>query len=217
MPTPPAPFAIDFQNGLDLIGGTRTVNVDSTNAVVEAIISGALTNSSATAAVFTKTGQGVLSLTGINNAGTNGALTTTVSAGTLSLPNLTTAVPGINGDTTSRSLTVLANAGVVVPGSTDATALLGRLNSASAGVVALSANSSAAFDFSNPALSNVYLGAFSSPAGTPVYYSGTITPNGDGLQIRQRERQRRPARRLARPPRPSRWPRTFSSSTAPTC
>ena len=31
----------------------------------------------------------------------------------------------------------------------------------------------------DPALANIYLGAFSNPGGAPIYYNGTITPNNN--------------------------------------
>jgi len=171
-------FGITFQNGIDLNGASRTIQVDNTNAPIEAIISGNLSNTSGTAAVLNKSGAGALQLTGTNNAGT-GALTTTVTGGYLVLGNMTTAVPGAGGDTSSRSITILANGGVVLQGATDLSPLLNRITSASTGVVALDTSSSVNVDFSDPTYANIYLGAYSNPGGTPIYYSGTITPNSN--------------------------------------
>ncbi len=64
-------------------------------------------------------------------------------------------------------------------GATDLSPLLSRLNTASTGVVAFDTSSSTAVDLSDPALANVYIGAFSTPGGTPIYYNGTITPGSN--------------------------------------
>ena len=58
---------------------------------------------------------------------------------------------------------------------------MSRINSASTGVVLFDTSNSASVDFSvDPALANIYLGAFSNPGGTPIYYNGTITLNNIG-------------------------------------
>ncbi len=74
-----------FQNPIDFNGGARTVAVDNGSAVIEAELSGTLSNSSATPSTFTKSGTGVLLLSGTNN--TQGVVNTTTSGGTLLLPN----------------------------------------------------------------------------------------------------------------------------------
>ncbi len=58
-----ATAALDFQNGLDLNGGHRTIRVDANSASV----SGLVRNSSATAAGLVKTGAGSLRLTQANS------------------------------------------------------------------------------------------------------------------------------------------------------
>lgn len=58
-----ATAALDFQNGLDLNGGHRTIRVDANSASV----SGLIRNSSATAAGLVKTGSGSLRLTQANS------------------------------------------------------------------------------------------------------------------------------------------------------
>jgi autotransporter-associated beta strand protein len=172
---------VTFMNPIDLNGSTaRTVQVDNGNAVIEAEISGAIVNNEGGTATFTKTGQGALLLSGTNNA--TGLINTAVNAGFLVLPNLTTAVPGSAG---GRTITVGANAAVVQSGATDLSGLLGRINAASTGVVAFDTSGSVSVDMSNAALANVYLGAFSSPGGTPIYYNGTITPNSNTYKFAQ--------------------------------
>src|SRR5690606_28781935 len=70
-----ATAALDFQNGLDLNGGQRTIRVDANSATV----SGLIRNSFATAARRVKTGSGSLRLTQANSF--DGGVT--VAGGTL--------------------------------------------------------------------------------------------------------------------------------------
>lgn len=74
-----------FTNDIDLAGGNRTIQVDdnSSSAADFAVLSGVISNSSATAATLTKTGAGLLILTGNNTF--NG--TTTIYNGALQLGN----------------------------------------------------------------------------------------------------------------------------------
>jgi autotransporter-associated beta strand protein len=98
---------LDFQNGIDLNGTTRTIAVNKTSVGTGyAQISGVITNSSGTAGLV-KTGPGVLNLTAANKY--NGI--TTVSNGVLRLSNAN-ALPGGIGVTGGSNNLVLAG-GVV--------------------------------------------------------------------------------------------------------
>jgi autotransporter-associated beta strand protein len=77
-----ATHTLTFQNPTDLNGSTRTVEVPNGSATVDAVISGAIGQSSGSHG-FTKTGTGTLQLTAANTY----TGTTTVSAGNLQLGN----------------------------------------------------------------------------------------------------------------------------------
>jgi autotransporter-associated beta strand protein len=79
---------LDFQNGIDLNGATRTIQVNKTsNLTSGATVSGVIKNSNlTTAAGLTKTGPGKLTLSAVNIY--NGD--TTVNSGTLQLNNVNT-------------------------------------------------------------------------------------------------------------------------------
>ncbi len=168
-----ATAAINLQNGLDLNGVARTVQVDKATAttvsVYPGIISGTI-NNSGTTATFTKTSGGALELSSTVQG--TGTVNVTLSAGWLAFTNGTTAVPGAAN--TGRVITVPVNLGVVLVGASDPT-ILSRIVTTSAGSLSLDTSSSTAFDFSAQT-GGFMLGAFSSPGGTPVYYSGAITP-----------------------------------------
>lgn len=89
---------VELQNGLDFNGTSRTIQVDG-DAVINARISGNLINSAGSPAGFTKSGAGVLELTGINTY--NGG--TTISAGVLR----------ISGSGLSPSSNVALNGGIL--------------------------------------------------------------------------------------------------------
>jgi fibronectin-binding autotransporter adhesin len=170
-----ATAAISFQNGLDLNGAARTVEVDRPTAAgaigaYQANITSAIINSSGTAATFTKTSNGALELSS-STQGT-GTVNVTVSAGYLGFTNATTAVPGAG---SGRTVTVNVNAGVVLVGAADPTPLMSRIVQTSAGSISLDTSSSAAINFTG-FTSGLTLGTFSSPGGTPIYFNGTITP-----------------------------------------
>lgn len=87
--------ALDFQNGLDLNGGNRTISVQASSAT----ISGQITNTGATGAEgLIKTGAGTLVMDRINNY----AGTTTLTAGFLQVGNdlaMGTSTVALNGGT----------------------------------------------------------------------------------------------------------------------
>ncbi len=118
-----------------------------------------------------------------------GALTTTVTGGYLVLPNITTAVPGAGGDTTSRSITVLANGAVVLPGATDLSPLLSRLTLASAGVVALDTSSSVNVGLQRSDLRECLSGRFQQPGRDARLLQRHDHPRRQYLQIRQCHRR----------------------------
>lgn len=91
---------ITFANAVNLNGATRTITVNASTAIV----SGNLTNSTGTAGL-TKTGAGILSLTGTNSY--NGD--TTISAGTL------------RGNVASLPGAIVNNAALIFDQATDAT------------------------------------------------------------------------------------------------
>ena len=172
--------SIDFQNPINLGGAVRTIDVSNgiqnNSTGVDAILSGALTNTSGGG--LTKTGAGVLKLTANNAAGTAATTATTVSAGFLVLGNSgasdLTALPGSG---SNRTLTVSAGAAAVLTGQSDPINLLARTVLSSTGAVALDTSSSATIDLS--AFTALGLGAYSDIGGTPVYFSGTILPNSN--------------------------------------
>ena len=173
--------SIDFQNPINLGAVVRTIDVSNgiqnNSTGVDAILSGALTDSSGGG--LTKTGAGVLKLTANNAAGTAATTATTVSGGFLVLANSgvsdLSALPGSG--STNRTLTISAGAAAVLTGQSDPTNLLARTVLTSAGGVALDTSSSATIDLS--AFSSLGLGAYSDIGGTPVYFSGTILPNSN--------------------------------------
>jgi fibronectin-binding autotransporter adhesin len=118
----------------------------------------------------TKTGIGVWTLSGSNTY--SGA--TTISNGVLLL-STTAAVTG----TAARPYTVNA-AGVLAAGFSLDETFLGRVATASAGVLAITDNSSTDVDFSTAGLTAASLGAFGT--GTQAY-TGTLTPNGTTYRI----------------------------------
>ncbi|MEQ1850770.1 MAG: autotransporter-associated beta strand repeat-containing protein [Chthoniobacteraceae bacterium] len=103
---------VEFRNGLDLNGGTRTIQVDdNVNTASDfATVSGVISNSSGSAGNFSKTGGGMLQLLGPNTY--NG--TTNLTGGTLvvtSLGNSATASgtsigTSTGANTAARALTV---------------------------------------------------------------------------------------------------------------
>jgi autotransporter-associated beta strand protein len=139
------------------IAGTPTLTVNNTTTFANAITA---------AGVFTKAGTGTLIL----NADNSAAAGATVTAGLLRIDQVA-AVPSATG----RTLTVSAG-GTVAPTFALNTAFLDRVDTASAGVIALGINSGNDLDFS--ALTAARLGATGA-----FNYSGTITPNGTTYRL----------------------------------
>ncbi|MGC3968977.1 MAG: autotransporter-associated beta strand repeat-containing protein [Pirellulales bacterium] len=176
---------IDFQNSIALGGAARTIDVsDGTQAAatmgVDVTLSGNLTTSAA-AGGLTKTGTGVLRLTGDNTTGSHADSPTVVSGGYLIFGGTTPMNAILGSGATNRTITIAAAGGVVVTGLTNLQPLLDRLNAASAGSVLLDTSvtsTSAVINLNNPALASVGIGAYSDQGGTPIYYAGSIIPNG---------------------------------------
>jgi autotransporter-associated beta strand protein len=118
-----ATHTVDFQNPVDLNGGTRTVTVNdgngTTNALIDAVMSGGIVNSTGTGA-FTKNGGGTLSLTA---AGTYTGQT--YANGGVLLLNHANALPGGLGTTGGTSNLRLGGNGLVGLGTGDFTRELG--------------------------------------------------------------------------------------------
>jgi len=114
---------VDFQNPVDLNGGTRTVTVNdgngTTNALIDAVMSGGIINSTGTGAL-TKNGGGTLSLT----AASTYAGQTYANGGVLLL-NHTNALPGGVGTTGGTSNLRIGGNGLVGLGTGDFTRALG--------------------------------------------------------------------------------------------
>ncbi|MFM2165790.1 MAG: hypothetical protein RIS79_161, partial [Verrucomicrobiota bacterium] len=114
---------LDFQNPVDLNGGTRTVTVNdgngTTNALIDAVMSGGIINSTGTGAL-TKNGSGTLSLTA---AGTYTGQT--YANGGVLLLNHANALPGGVGTTGGTSNLRIGGNGLVGLGTGDFTRALG--------------------------------------------------------------------------------------------
>ena len=124
---------LDFQNAIDLNGGSRTVFVGSNVAT----ISGAISNGTGTGSL-TKTGIGSLTLTNANtyngattiqgnNLFTGGGTTTNAAAGTIILS-------GASGTITTTSALNLSNGGILRMVNTNAENTVDRLNNAAVAV-----------------------------------------------------------------------------------
>ena len=184
----PEAGAIDFQNSLTLGNVARIVDVqDNTQSAatsgLDAILSGNLTTSGAVGGL-TKTGAGVLRLTGDNTTETNASSPTLVSAGYLIFANATNPLNSILGSgATNRTVTANTSsvvlAGATPGGTVDFQSLLNRLATASTGSALLDTSSfSTLASINMSAFGTLTLGAYSDQGGTPIYYGGTITPNG---------------------------------------
>lgn len=165
---------VDFQNPIDLNGGTRTIDVADNGSQLEAILSGAISSSSA-GGVLNKTGAGNLRLNGDSSSSTD---TTIITVASYLIFGSTSAVPGASG----AVVTVNSGSAIVLAGSTDPlTAIGSRIVTTSAGSIALDVDSSVNLDFSS--FSALSLGAYNSTMGQPVIYTGIITPNGTTYRI----------------------------------
>ncbi len=170
--------AVNFQNGIDLGSVMRTIEVFSANdkhgnTPYDAILSGNLTSTAGGG--FTKTGSGVLVLTGTNSALPT---TVTVTAGTLIFGSASS-IPGSGANVTLPTVAG-GNSAVGVAGDTNPIATLGSRianPSIATSAVTLGASSSANLDFTSFPNMRLAAYAFGLPAKA-ITYSGTITPAG---------------------------------------
>ncbi|CAN5128066.1 hypothetical protein BH11PLA2_BH11PLA2_24510 [soil metagenome] len=165
-----------FSGTTTISAGTLQLGSGSTNGTVSGPIinnsilavnrSNGFTLSSAISGsgALTKLGVGTLTLSGINSF--SGA--TTISVGAI-LFNAATAL----GNGSAGSMTIASGAYASANYALDQ-AFLSRINSSSAGAVALNVASANALDFNTPGLTGVSLGATAN-----VTYSGAITPAGN--------------------------------------
>jgi autotransporter-associated beta strand protein len=184
---------IDFQNAIALGTAVRTIEAeralgtttDRSSAILEGIISGAIT--SGAGGGLAKEGTGTIMLTGANSSGT---ATVAVNAGALYFGS-TGAIPG-TGTNITLSTTVNGNAAIGVAGDTNPTATFaGRIANAgtSTATFLLGADSSAALDFSSYPNMRLAALAFQNASTTPiplataVTFTGSITPAGGAYRF----------------------------------
>lgn len=121
--TQDATHTVDFQNPVDLNGGTRTVTVNdgngTINALIDAVMSGGIINSTGTGAL-TKNGSGTLSLTAASTYTGQ-----TLANGGVLLLNHANALPGGIGTTGGTSNLRINGNGLVGLGTGDFTRALG--------------------------------------------------------------------------------------------
>jgi autotransporter-associated beta strand protein len=162
---------VDFQNPVDLNGGTRTVTVNdgngTTNALIDAVMSGGIINSTGTGAL-TKNGSGTLSLTA---AGTYTGQT--YANGGVLLLNHANALPGGIGATGGTSNLRIGGNGLVGLGTGDFTRALGT------GVTQVQWTGAGGFAAYN-ADRVVNLGG---AGATVTWGTGSFVPNGSSLYL----------------------------------
>ena len=181
----PSIGAVNFLNGIDFGSATtRTIDVEnssyafntsgvaSNNAAYDAQISGSLL--STVSGGFTKTGTGVLWLSG-NNSSFLGNIT--VANGTV-LFGSTSALPGSLTLTQNTSLTAGAVGGAVLQGATNFNSLYAITSTSSAGELMLDTSSSENINFNAAGFSNARFGAFGN-----VLYNGQFTPGTAGAYL----------------------------------
>jgi autotransporter-associated beta strand protein len=144
---------------------TNTLTVGGNNT--STVFTGNMTVAGGTGGALVKTGTGTLELTG-TSAHTGG---TTISQGTLAFSQASGIGTGL--------LTVNSGATAAVGYALDQ-ALLNRITSGSAGVVALAANSGNTLDFSS---SGANLSALSLGATGNYTFSGNLTPHGTAYRL----------------------------------
>jgi autotransporter-associated beta strand protein len=165
---------VNFQNPIDLAGGSRTIDVLDNGGQSEAILSGLV--SGTVGSILNKTGLGNLTLTADNSSSTNVAVIVASGGGAVIFQNAN-AVPGTTGATVT-----ITGGSVVLTGSTNPLAAIGsRIVATSAGAIALDTNSSATLDFSS--FSALTLGAFNPTMGQPVIFTGSINPNSNTYRL----------------------------------
>ena len=170
---------LTFDNALDLNGADRTVEVNRGNySNVRAIISSPISNSSGTAAGFTKTGEGMLNLTSDSSAW-DGA--TMVGAGVLDFGdiNINSNIGGGSG----RNITVAEGAGVRFNALSNA--ILSRFVETTGEISVMSGTTSNDFDFSGGTgakLPNAFLGNWAGN-GAKMTYGGILTPASDNYRL----------------------------------
>ncbi|MEK0447510.1 MAG: hypothetical protein RLZZ399_2831, partial [Verrucomicrobiota bacterium] len=177
--------SVVFQNPIVMGGAVRTIQVGDGAAVVDAQLTGLLSFS--TGGGLSKTGAGSLLLPSGSNNGSG--VTTAVSAGLLLLPDMT-ALPGSDA---GRTLTLTSSGGASLLGAVDPAPLLARIATASTGVLALDATvstptNSFAVSLDMSSFTGLSLGAHSANTtnntmGNPVYFSGTILPQGSTYRL----------------------------------
>jgi autotransporter-associated beta strand protein len=169
-------FASNHDETVNNIGGAGTIDTAAGlvtapvtltfGTAANATFSGTIKNTGA-ALNLVKNGTGTQVLSGANTY----TGTTTVSAGVLQFNS-----PGSLGATTA-AMTINSGAAAAAGYAIDQT-FLTRVNPASAGVVALAADSGGNLDFGTPGLTTVSLGSTGS-----FTYSGTLTPAGSTFRL----------------------------------
>lgn len=169
--TQDATHTVDFQNPVDLNGGTRTVTVNdgngTVNALIDAVMSGGLVNSTGTGAL-TKNGAGTLSLTAASTYTGQ-----TYANGGVLLLNHANALPGGVGTTGGTSNLRIGGNGLVGLGTGDFTRELGT------GVAQVQWTGGGGFAAYN-ADRVVNLGG---AGATVTWATGNFVPNGSALYL----------------------------------
>jgi fibronectin-binding autotransporter adhesin len=167
-------FIFTGTGNLNLGTGAVTLNVTPTVTVTanSLTVGGAISSSGSFG--ITKAGAGTLVLNG--GAGSSYSGATTINAGAI--------IFGGTGDVGLSNATTVTvnNSGVAGFTSTPTSAQLQQIKNTSAGVIAISAALSGAFDFSNDG-SGANLTAASFGATGSFTYSGALTPNGQSYRL----------------------------------
>ena len=181
----PSLGGVVFQNGIDFgASPSRTIDVENSsygfnpagiaasNASYDAQLSGNLVSTAAGA--FTKTGTGVLWLTG-NNSGFLGTIN--IANGTVVFAN-TAALPATLTLSSNTSLTAGAVGGAVLMGATNFNTLYSITSSSAGGELMLDTSSTENINFNAAGFTTTRFGAFGN-----VTYTGQFTPGTAGAYL----------------------------------
>lgn len=163
------PLGATISGNLNLGSAARAFQVNNSGAAADLTVSADING----AVAMTKTGKGILVLSG-NNAGATGGMS--IEEGVVQFAS----AAAING--TARDVTV-ATPGVVAFGPSFGagnipSALASRIVASSDGIIAADNHAATDFDFNAAGLSGAYLGAVGD-----VTYTGTVTPNGTTYRL----------------------------------